>query len=171
MMDVDWCLPRELLTSKLSSLHTNPLQNGPYKLSLTFPSRSPKSWNSGRRRTQALDLIQSQRTQDPHCLVNALRRPLGKSPALVMTQYSMNSHIHLRHLRSSHILDRTLRSMRSPIQSTIDPITSQILNLCWTLKRSSPYGPCLMSAINVRKLLVTEDSHTTATFLLNDRKP
>src|SRR6267154_6562031 len=28
---------------------------------------------------------------------------------------------------------RTLRSMRSPIQSTLDPITSQILNLHWTL--------------------------------------
>src|SRR6267154_6243164 len=88
-----------------------------------------------------------------------------------MTQYSMNSHVHLRHLRSSHILDQTLRSMRSPIRSTLDPIPSQILNHRWTLDRSSPYGPCLISGINPRELLVTEDSHATATFPLDDRKP
>src|SRR6267154_6377166 len=89
-MDVDWCLHGESLTSRLSSLNTNPFGMALTSCHSSFPPDIQKSWNSGRRRTRAMDLIQSQHTQDPHCLVNALRRPLGKSPALVMTQYLMN---------------------------------------------------------------------------------
>src|SRR6267154_6451170 len=50
-----------------------------------------------------LDTV-SIRPKRPSLLSHSMRRPLGKSPALVMSQYSMSSHTHLRHLEiQSHL--------------------------------------------------------------------
>src|SRR6267154_1614251 len=103
-MDVDWCLHRETLTSSLSSPYTNPLRNGPYELPFTFPSRSLKVLELRQTKKMGLDLIQSPYAPRPSSLSHSMRRPLGKSPALVMIQYSMDSHVHLRHLEiQSHL--------------------------------------------------------------------
>src|SRR6267154_805798 len=82
-MDVDWCLHGEPLTLSL------PL---------------PKVLELRQTKNMGLDLIQSPYAPRPSSLSHNMRRPLGKSPALVISQYSMSSHTHLRHLEiQSHL--------------------------------------------------------------------